>query len=103
VSRILRYLVISILSLTAYSSPLTAVQIQDNGFLLEEAYNQEAGVVQHINTFTRSSAGAWTYSFTQEWPLGGIAHQLSYTIRLQHADADGTGLGTLLSTTALSS
>lgn len=26
-------------------------KIQDNSFLLEEAYNQEAGVVQHIQSF----------------------------------------------------
>jgi hypothetical protein len=26
--------------------------IQDNSFLAEEAYNQEPGVVQHIQTFT---------------------------------------------------
>jgi hypothetical protein len=25
--------------------------IQDNSFLVEEAYNQDAGVVQHIQTF----------------------------------------------------
>jgi hypothetical protein len=79
------------LLLTAYRLPLTA-QIQDNSFLLEEAYNQEAGIVQHINAFARSSGGDWNYSFTQEWPLGGIRHQLSYTIPLQHAE-DGTGLG----------
>jgi len=27
--------------------------IEDNSFLIEEAYNQEAGVVQHISTFAR--------------------------------------------------
>jgi hypothetical protein len=70
-----------------------SAQIQDNSFLLEEAYNQEAGVVQHINAFARSSGGNWAYSFTQEWPLGGIRHQLSYTIPLQHTEDGGTGLG----------
>ena len=74
------------------SVPLTA-QIQDNSFLIEEAYNQERGVVQHISTFARPSEGnAWTYNFTQEWPLGGIQHQLSYSLPVQN-DADGTGLG----------
>ena len=81
-----------LLLLTMYCSPLAA-QIQDNSFLLEEAYNQEAGVVQHINAFARSSEGNWAYSFTQEWPLGGIRHQLSYTIPLQHDEGGGTGLG----------
>jgi len=81
-----------VLPLTAYRSPLTAVQIQDNSFLIEEAYNQERGVVQHINNFVRSPGGdSWAYNFTQEWPLGGIRHQLSYSVPVQH-DADGTGL-----------
>jgi hypothetical protein len=76
------------------SLPLTA-QIQDNSFLVEEAYNQERGVVQHISTFARPSEGnAWSYSFTQEWPLGGIQHQLSYTVPVQN-DPEGTGLGDL--------
>ena len=68
-------------------------QIQDNSFLIEEAYNQERGVVQHISTFERASGGDWAYGFTQEWPLGGIRHQLSYTIPLQNAEGSGTGLG----------
>jgi hypothetical protein len=78
--------------LTSYLSPLTA-QIQDNSFLLEEAYNQESGVVQHISTFSRSSGGDWTFSFTQEWPLGGIRHQLGYTVPVERAKTTGTGLG----------
>ena len=67
-------------------------QIQDNSFLLEEAYNQESGVVQHISTFAFSSGEDWGYSFTQEWPLGGIRHQLSYTIPLERSAGAGTGL-----------
>ena len=78
--------------LLGISTPVTA-QIQDNSFLVEEAYNQERGVVQHISTFARPSEGdTWSYSFTQEWPLGGIRHQLSYTLPVQN-DPDGTGLG----------
>jgi hypothetical protein len=68
-------------------------QIQDNSFLLEEAYNQESGVVQHISTFAFSSGQDWGYSFTQEWPLGGIRHQLSYSIPIERVDGAGTGLG----------
>ncbi len=70
--------------------------IQDNSFLLEEAYNQEDGVIQHINTFTRLRGGLWAYTFTQEWPVTGQRHQLSYTIPVQRASgANGfsTGLG----------
>jgi hypothetical protein len=41
--------------------------IQDNSFLAEEAYNQEPGVVQHIQTFTPLwNSRTWAYSFTQE-------------------------------------
>jgi hypothetical protein len=47
-------------------------QIQDNSFLLEEAYNQEAGVVQHI-----------------------IRHQISYTVPLENVEGFGVGLGDL--------
>jgi hypothetical protein len=71
--------------------------IQDNSFLIEEAYNQEVGVVQHINTFSRDDdSGDWVYTFTQEWPLGGQRHQLSYTVpwqRLEDAADGGAGLG----------
>ena len=81
------------LLLTAHRSPLTAQAIQDNSFLIEEAYNQESGIVQHISTFARSSGGDWEYSFTQEWPLGGIRHQLSYTIPVANIEGFGTGLG----------
>jgi hypothetical protein len=86
-------LLLGLLPLTAYGSPLSAVQIQDNSFLLEEAYNQESGVVQHISTFEREAGGDWAYSFTQEWPLGGIRHQLSYTIPVESIEGFGTGLG----------
>ena len=71
--------------------------IQDNSFLIEEAYNQEAGVVQHINSLNRSwDSGDWYYSFTQEWPLGGVRHQLSWTLpvqRLTLPDQVFAGLG----------
>ena len=72
--------------------------LQDNSFLIEEAYNQAPGVVQEISNFTRSSGGGdWVYTFTQEWPLGGMRHQLSYTLALEHhADFRTTGLGDAL-------
>lgn len=72
--------------------------LQDNSFLIEEAYNQAPSVVQEISNFTRSSGGDdWVYTFTQEWPLGGMRHQLSYTIPLEHHAAfQTTGLGDAL-------
>lgn len=69
--------------------------IQDNSFLVEEAYNQPTGVVQHINTFSLDRrAGSWSYGFTQEWPLFSERHQLSYTVPLHMTGpASGTGFG----------
>ena len=70
--------------------------IQDNSFLIEEAYNQDPGVVQHISSFVRSFDGdSWVYSFTQEWPLRGLTHQLSYTLLVAEAGAGNRGLGDL--------
>lgn len=41
--------------------------IQDNSFLVEEAYNQDAGVVQHITTFQiQRGTSDFDTSFTQE-------------------------------------
>jgi hypothetical protein len=68
--------------------------ISDNSFLIEEAYNQEPGVVQHINAFARENGGAsWAYSFTQEWPLVSELYQLSYTVPVLHDEGLGTGIG----------
>lgn len=55
--------------------------IEDNSFLIEEAYNQEPRVVQHItNTmYTMSPDHDFLFSFTQEWPVTTETHQLSYT------------------------
>jgi hypothetical protein len=64
--------------------------IVDNSFLVEEAFNQDPGVVQNIFTFTRGSA-SWEAMFTQEWPAPGRRHQLSYSIPLEHDQ--GTALG----------
>ena len=83
------------------SSVAAAIQekpIQDNSFLIEEAYNQEAGVIQHINFLTRSWDGdGWAYTFTQEWPFPGRArHQFSYTLPVVSTGGSGTGLGDFL-------
>jgi hypothetical protein len=68
--------------------------IADNSFLIEEAYNQEPGVVQHISTFSRASGGeSWAFGFTQEWPIVSEKYQLSYTIPVLHDGGLGTGVG----------
>ena len=67
-----------------------AAPIEDNSFLVEEAYNQEPRIVQHIATWTRPRGGGWEASFTQEWPVMSRRHQLSYTIPVQQL-ADHAG------------
>ncbi len=83
----------------AAAAPLRAQEpgpIQDNSFLVEEAYNQEPGVVQHINTYMRNTVTKdWLYTFTQEWPVPGITHQLSYTVPVQRTGASPDGRSAL--------
>jgi hypothetical protein len=92
----------NLLLLSVFAPALLAAQeppddapagIQDNSFLIEEAYNQEKGIVQHISIF-RSYRGTSDFdaAFTQEWPLGGIKHQLSYDLPVIRS-ARETGLG----------
>jgi len=92
---------IGIVALMASGYELAAQQgpppIADNSFLIEEAYNQEAGVVQHISAWHRSlRSAAWAYTFTQEWPVVVQRHQLSFTLPFERFGAGGatvTGLG----------
>jgi hypothetical protein len=91
---------IILLSLTSLGQqpppPTAAPGIQDNSFLVEEAYNQNFGVVQHISSFTSFfDSKDWNYTFTQEWPApGDERHQLSYTLVALHAGAfPGSGVG----------
>ncbi len=76
--------------------------IEDNSFLIEEAYNQEPGVVQHIFTAAYTKSGrthGWDFSFTQEWPVFSQDHQFSYTIPSSHLVDEGSrvsGLGDVL-------
>jgi hypothetical protein len=71
--------------------------IQDNSFLIEEAYNQEDGVIQHINTFLRlTQSHDWVYTETDEWPVRCLKHQLSMTLMATHAGSfpdSGAGWG----------
>ena len=57
------------LPIAAAQQPSTVAEekpIQDNSFLIEEAYNQEAGVVQHISFFSYfPESEDWVYTFTQ--------------------------------------
>lgn len=88
---------ISIGALLAVMGASAAAQskppVRDNSFLVEEAYNQEARVVQHISVLSVARRlDAWEYGFTQEWPLGSQRHQFSLTVPIVNA-ADATGVG----------
>ena len=76
---------------TSIASELLAKGIQDNSFFVEEAYNQEPGVVQHILNlpinFINGSREV-TPSFTQEWPVFSQTHQFSYTIPYAFTEED---------------
>lgn len=88
----------------ATASPVALAQgakpIQDNSFLVEEAYNQEPGVIQHVSLFLRDrDTGNWLYSFTEEWPAHGQAHQASVTLQGQRTGVGAeraTGFGDVL-------
>ena len=54
-------------------------KISDNSFLVEEAFNQEAGIFQNIFNAARNN-DSWAATFTQEWPVASQTHQFSYTL-----------------------
>jgi hypothetical protein len=73
--------------------------IEDNSFLIEEAYNQEERVVQHIQNALYQSKPSKNlmYSFTQEWPLFKYKQQISYTIPYSFLDGNSIrGIGDVL-------
>lgn len=70
--------------------------MMDNSFLLEEAYNQEPGVVQHILNVVhtaRRRAGTddrdLSLVFSQEWPIFTQTHQFAYSIPFTFTEAGG--------------
>jgi hypothetical protein len=95
------YLAVVLLALLLPSSPRGEAArgpIQDNSFLIEEAYNQEAGVIQHIGTFQRAFQGSsFAATFTEEWPVGSQTHQASITFTGGRAPGEpDAGFGDLL-------
>jgi hypothetical protein len=76
---------------TLFSSDPPAKGIQDNSFFVEEAYNQEPGIVQHIinvPAFFMHGSNEVSFSFTQEWPVFTQTHQFSYTIPYTFAESE---------------
>jgi Putative MetA-pathway of phenol degradation len=64
----------------------------DNSFLVEEAYNQDRGEVQHTlnavysNDFKRHG---WSFKFEQEWWLFSENHQVAISIPFSHLREEG--------------
>lgn len=88
-------------AIAANASRNDSPKIQDNSFLVEEAYNQEYGVVQHIQNLQRFwDSKDWVYTFTQEWPVDASPrHQLSYTLAALHSGeqpSSGGGFGDVM-------
>ncbi|MGH7828136.1 MAG: transporter [Candidatus Binatia bacterium] len=74
----------------------------DHSFLIEEAYNQERGEVQHTvnavytNDFRRRG---WSFNFEQEWWLFTEDHQVAFSIPFSHLREEGErqrGVGDIL-------
>jgi MFS family permease len=83
---------------------LASGPLQDNSFLIEEAYNQERGVVQHIvNAVWNRKNRDWRLTFTQEWPVPDQTNQLSFTVPYLFAGSPmpRAGRRTCSSTTAI--
>ncbi|HEY3306038.1 MAG TPA: transporter [Candidatus Binatia bacterium] len=99
--RILNFVSAALLFLSAAAAPAAESKadpidrIEDNSFLVEEAYNQEPGVIQHIFVAVYSKDSqrrGWEFNFTQEWPVFSQDHQFSYSIPSFHTREEGENL-----------
>lgn len=81
--------------ISCFSFLSLAEPVEDNSFLVEEAYNQDPGVVQFINVYQKSNkAKDWNYVFINELPILSRDHQFSYELPYSHVEStDKTGLG----------
>jgi len=84
------------MSVVEQTATRPAEGIQDNSFLIEEAYNQGPGVVQHIlnvlhgaSRHTGAKNDDLSFVFTQEWPVFSQTHQFSFTLPYTFFDERG--------------
>jgi Putative MetA-pathway of phenol degradation len=95
--KVVKVCVVAVFLIARFRTVVSAQQepieiIEDNSFLIEEAYNQEPGVVQHIFQAVYSNdprQRGWAFAFTQEWPIYGQDHQFSYTVLGYHLINEG--------------
>lgn len=88
-------LLVMALSSAARAQGAPPFEIIDNSFFVEEAFNQDDGTVQTIGTLRMSARNEWDSSLTQEWPVLGRTHQLSYSIPYA-ATTDAHGVGDVM-------
>lgn len=63
--------------------------LQDNGFLVEEAFTQESDEIQHTLKFRRNFKGnAWESLAEEELPLGNEKHQLTIAVPVSYFTSD---------------
>jgi len=78
---VLLFVVCGAVPLSAQQAPAARpFEILDNSFLVEEAFNQEAGIFQNIFGAYLVNGSDWQTTFTQEWPVVSQKHQFSYTL-----------------------
>ncbi len=73
--------------------------IEDNSFLIEEAFNQESGIYQFINHYQYDKrAQAWEYAFEGEIPITHQVHQFSFQIPVEDNNSQDkqTSVGDLI-------
>lgn len=77
----MKQLLVILGSTLIFASLALAQKVEDNSFLVEEAYNQEEGVVQFIQLYQKDSrTKSWGYTFINEFPMFSQTHQFSYEI-----------------------
>ena len=80
-----------LLAFSSYAAEEKPKRIEDNSFLIEEAYNQETGVVQYIQSYQYSNkTKEWLYTFTHEMPFPNQTHQLSYAVPITRVRGDSS-------------
>lgn len=95
-THLLRFLLVAAVGpVEAMAEEPLAKGIQDNSFLVEEAYNQEPGVVQHIfnlPSFFTAHAYEITPSFTQGWPVFSQTRRFSNDLQIVAGAAAPIGI-----------
>lgn len=92
-------MILSTLLLASTNLAMANEAVKDNSFLIEEAYNQEPGVVQFINGYQYSELTKdSTYTFTNEIPIHDETHQFSFAIPIikKNGPPSESGIGDVL-------